>query len=39
MADKKLLCVARDWCANIKYQNAELNNQLMNIKTVSVPIL
>ena len=22
----KLLCVARDWCANIKYRNAELNN-------------
>jgi hypothetical protein len=22
----KLLCVIKDWCANIKYQNAELNN-------------
>ena len=22
----QLLCVARDCCANIKYQNAELNN-------------
>ena len=22
----KLLYVARDWCANMKYQNAELNN-------------
>jgi len=26
MADKIIVCMVRDWCANIKYQNAKLNN-------------